>query len=210
MTLPQQPIYLDADPIRLTQVVGNLLNNACKFTESGGRIALQVEREGEQAVIRVRDTGIGIAVEQLPCIFDMFTQLDVSLGRSLSGLGIGLMLVQRLIELHGGTVNAYSSGLGKGTEFVVRIPLSASSHQPPPGPAPAVRQAVPAPVCRILVVDDNRDSATSLAMLLELSGNEIHTAYDGIQAVEVASTFLPHVVLLDIGLPKLNGYEVRA
>ena len=206
VTLPPQPVYLDADLTRLAQIVGNLLNNACKFTKKGGRISVSVERECEQAVIRVRDNGIGIAAEQLPCIFDMFTQLDVSLGRSLSGLGIGLMLVKNLVELHGGTVEAHSAGLGQGTEFVVRLQIMAATHQPPP-PEPAVSEPTPAPRRRILVVDDNWDSATSLVMLLELSGNEMHAAHDGLEAVEAAGTFRPHVVLLDIGLPKLNGYE---
>jgi len=206
VTLPPQPVYLNADLTRLSQIVGNLLNNACKFTESGGRISLTVEQEGEQAVIRVRDNGIGIAADQLPCIFDMFVQLDVSLGRSLSGLGIGLMLVKNLVELHGGTVEAHSAGLGTGTEFVVRFPIMAATHQPPPT-EPAVSEPTQAPRRRILVVDDNWDSATSLVMLLESSGNEMQTAHDGLEAVEAAGTFRPHVVLLDIGLPKLNGYE---
>ena len=206
VTLPPQPVYLNADPIRLAQIVGNLLNNACKFTDKGGRISLTVEREGEQAVIRVRDTGIGIAADQLPRIFDMFTQLDVSLERSVSGLGIGLMLVKTLVELHDGTVEVHCAGIGQGTEFVVRLPIMAATHQPSP-PEPAVSEPTPATGRRILVVDDNWDSATSLVMLLELSGNEMHTAHDGLEAVEAAATFRPHVVLLDIGLPKLNGYE---
>jgi len=206
VTLPPQPVYLNADLTRLSQIVGNLLNNACKFTERGGRISLTVEQEGEQAVIRVRDNGIGIAVDQLSCIFDMFVQLDVSLGRSLSGLGIGLMLVKNLVELHSGTVEAHSAGLGKGTEFVVRLPIMAATPQPSP-PEPAVSESTPATRRRILVVDDNWDSATSLVMLLGSSGNEMQTAHDGLEAVEAAGIFRPHVVLLDIGLPKLNGYE---
>ena len=124
VTLPPQPMYLNADPTRLAQVVGNLLNNACKFTDKGGRIWLTVEREGEQAVIRVRDTGIGIAADQLPRIFEMFTQVDTSLERSVSGLGIGLTLVKNLVEMHGGTVEAHSAGVGQGSEFVVRLPIT--------------------------------------------------------------------------------------
>ena len=206
VTLPPQPMYLNADPTRLAQVVGNLLNNACKFTDKGGRIWLTVEREGEQAVIRVRDTGIGIAADQLPRIFEMFTQVDTSLERSQSGLGIGLTLVKNLVEMHGGTVEVHSAGLGQGSEFVVRLPVLVETPKPPP-PEPTVSEPTPTTARRILVVDDNRDSAESLAMLLKLTGNETHTAYDGLEAVEAAATFKPDVVLLDIGLPKLNGYE---
>lgn len=205
VTLPSQPIYLNGDPTRLAQIVGNLLNNACKFTDTGGRIRLTVEREGEQAVIQVRDSGIGIAADQLPRIFDMFTQVDCSLERSTSGLGIGLSLVKNLVEMHGGTVEVHSAGLGQGSEFVVRLPVLADMPKPPP--EPAVSEPTPTTARRILVVDDNRDSANSLAMLLKLTGHETHTAYDGLEAVESAATLRPDVVLLDIGLPKLNGYE---
>lgn len=203
--LPPQPIYLNADPTRLAQVMGNLLNNACKFTNPGGRIWLTVEQEGESAVIRVRDTGIGIAAEQLPRIFEMFMQVDTSLERSVSGLGVGLSLVKNLVELHGGTVEVHSAGLGQGSEFVVRLPVLTAPPQPPP--ARIFREPTLTRARHILVVDDNRDSATSLAMLLKLTGNVTHTAYDGLEAVEAAATFRPDVVLLDIGLPKLNGYE---
>jgi PAS domain S-box-containing protein len=204
VSLPSQPIYLNGDPARLTQVVGNLLNNACKFTDKGGRIRLTVEREGEQTVIRVQDNGIGIATDQLPRIFDMFTQVDSSLERSTSGLGIGLSLVENLVEMHGGTVEVHSAGLGQGSEFVVCLPVLIETPKRPPDltvsePTPTAR--------RILVVDDNRDSAKSLAMLLKLTGHETHTAYDGLEAVAAAAALRPEVVLLDIGLPKLNGYE---
>ena len=205
VTLPPKPIYLNADPTRLAQVVGNLLNNACKFTDKGGRISLTVERAGGRAVIRVRDTGIGIAADQLPHIFDMFTQVDTSLERSVSGLGIGLTLVKNLVEMHDGTVEVSSAGLGRGSEFVVRLPVSAVTPEPPPEPPPG--EPEPTTGRRILVVDDNRDSAESLADLLKLTGNETHTAHDGLEAVEAAATFRPGVVLLDIGLPKMNGYE---
>ncbi len=204
VTMPPQPVYLNADPTRLAQVVGNLLNNACKFTDKGGRISLTVERGGEWATIRVRDSGIGIAADQLPRIFDLFTQIDTSIERSVSGLGIGLTLVKTLVEMHDGTVDVLSDGVGRGSEFVVRLPVMVEPPPPPPVP-PA---AAPATARRILVVDDNRDSATSLAMLLELTGNETTTAYDGLEAVEAAEAFRPDVVLLDIGLPKLNGYGV--
>jgi signal transduction histidine kinase/CheY-like chemotaxis protein len=204
--LPPQPIHVDADPARLAQVVGNLLNNACKFTTKGGRIRLTAGREGDQAVVRVQDSGIGIATDQLSRIFDMFTQVDASLERSQSGLGVGLPLVKNLLELHGGTVEAHSAGLGQGSEFTVRLPLPIEAPTTLP-PQPAISEAPAMTPRRILVVDDNQDSATSLALLLKLTGNETHTAFDGLEAVETAATFRPDVVLLDIGLPKLNGYE---
>ena len=206
VTLPPKPTYLNADPTRLAQVVGNLLNNACKFTEKGGRIRLTVERDGKQAVIRVQDTGIGIAAEQLPRIFEMFTQVDTSLERSRDGLGIGLTLVKNLVEMHDGTVEARSAGVGQGSEFVVRLPLL-SEPLPALPQQPSGVKPVATVQRRILVVDDNRDAAESLAMLLKLSGHEVHTAHDGLEAVEAAAKFQPDVILLDIGLPRLNGYE---
>jgi PAS domain S-box-containing protein len=206
VTLPTQPVYLSADPARLAQVIGNLLNNACKFTDSGGHIALTVTHEGAQAVVRVRDNGIGIAAEQVPHLFKMFTQADTSLERTRDGLGIGLTLVKALVEMHGGTVEARSAGLGRGSEFEVRLPTLAASST-------TVEQAAegepPATVGhRILIVDDNYDGAESLAMLLEEVGHETYTAHDGIAALEMTERIRPDAVLLDIGLPKLNGYEV--
>ena len=206
VTLPRNPVYVHGDPIRLAQVVGNLLNNACKFTDKGGRIWLTVEQEGEQAVIRVRDTGIGIAADQLGRIFEMFAQVDTSLESSRSGLGLGLTLVKNLVEMHGGTVEARSAGVGQGSEFVVRLPLL-SGPLPALPREPAVVQPVSTVPRRILVVDDNRDSADSLAMLLKLTGHDVHTAHDGLEAVEAAATLQPDVILLDIGMPRLNGYE---
>jgi signal transduction histidine kinase/ActR/RegA family two-component response regulator len=206
VTLPTNPMYLKADSTRLAQIIGNLMNNACKFTPKGGRIRLVVEREGKQALIRVQDTGIGIAAEQLPHIFEIFTQLDTSLERSRDGLGLGLALVKSLVELHDGTVEARSEGVGRGSEFIVRLPLFSgplpSSQREPSGVkrAKTIKR-------RILVVDDNRDSADSLAMLLELMGHEVRIAQDGLEAVEESATFQPHVILLDLGLPRLNGYE---
>jgi PAS domain S-box-containing protein len=206
--LPEASIYLHADPTRLQQIVGNLLNNANKFTGRGGRIRLSAAVEGQQAVLRVEDSGIGIAADQLPKIFDMFTQANTSLERSESGLGIGLTLVKRLAELHGGTVDAASAGLGGGSVFTVRLPLSG---------APAAAAAAPpsddgdhrtVSGRRILVVDDNRDAAQSLAVLLKLAKNEVRLAFDGEEALAVAAQWRPEVVLLDIGLPKLNGFEV--
>lgn len=206
VTLPPQPIYVYADSIRLAQVVGNLLNNACKFTEKGGHISLTVEREAEQAVIRVRDNGIGIAPDQLSRIFEMFTQVDTSLERTVGGLGIGLALVQNLVEMHGGTVEVHSEGHGHGCEFVVRLPIAAPASEPS-APSPIAAPTTPSSPRRVLVVDDNHDSATTLAMLLSLRGHETRTAHDGLTAVESAAEFRPDVILLDIGLPKLNGYE---
>jgi PAS domain S-box-containing protein len=205
ITLPSHPIYLDADPARLAQVVGNLLNNACKFTDSGGHIWLTVEQDRTQAVIRVRDNGIGIAGDQLPRLFEMFMQLDTSQERSREGLGIGLTLVKTLVEMQGGTVEAYSEGLGRGSEFVIRLPVVAEMPRPVPrdttaGPLPAVRR-------RILVVDDNEDAAEWLATVLRLKGHETHVAHDGLEAVRSAERIRPDAVLLDIGLPRLDGYE---
>ena len=205
VAMPARPIYVNADPVRLTQAVGNLLNNACKFTNPGGRIWLTVEREGEYAIIRVRDTGVGISDEQLPRIFDLYTQVDTSLERRQTGLGIGLMLVKNLIERHGGRVRAQSAGLGRGSEFVVHLPILADTPKPSVTRRNNKRNLRMAR--RILVVDDNRDSADSLARMLELAGNETHTAYDGLEAVEAAVAVQPHLMLLDIGMPKLNGYE---
>ncbi len=205
ITIPPTAIHLDADATRLAQVLANLLNNAAKYTDHGGRISLSAEQHDHHVLIRVTDTGIGIAPEMLPRIFELFTQVDRTLERSEGGLGIGLTLVQRLVEMHGGTVEAHSDGRGKGSEFVVRLPLAAEV----PGQRSAKEGAdtTAPPTCRILVVDDNRDSADSLGMLLRMMGNNVHTAYDGLEAVGAAAAFRPDVVLLDIGLPKLNGYE---
>ncbi len=206
LTLPEAPIYLKADPTRLTQVVGNLLNNACKFTPKGGSIWVSVQCEGKQAVIRVRDRGVGIAEVQLRRIFDLFMQVDTSLERSAGGLGIGLTLVKRLVELHHGTVEVQSPGLGQGSEFVVRLPILDDTGLRSIAAA-EVSERDRIPSRRILVVDDNKDSADSLAMLLRLSGHETRTAHDGLEAVDAAMAFRPEVILLDIGMPNLNGYE---
>ena len=205
VTLPPTPVYLNGDLTRLAQAVSNLLNNACKYTDSGGSIDLVVERDGAQALIKVSDTGIGIAIAQLPLIFDMFTQLDNSAERSQSGLGIGLTLVKNLVEMHGGAVEAYSAGIGRGCEFVLRLPIHEELRPLAVEPPVAVQE--PSAPRRILIVDDNRDSATSLATFLQLLGNETHTAFDGIQAYDMAADLRPDVVLLDIGMPRRNGYE---
>jgi PAS domain S-box-containing protein len=205
--LPPEPTYLDADPTRLAQVFSNLLTNAAKYTERAGRIWLTVERQSGDAVVSVRDTGIGIAAEYLPRVFQMFSQVAPALERSQGGLGIGLSLVKGLVEMHGGTVEAHSDGPGKGSQFVVRLPVvDLLTHRSidPERDAAASARCSPS---RILVVDDNRDSVDSLATVLQLQGHDIQTARDGVEAVQAAAAFRPNLVLLDIGLPKMNGYE---
>jgi two-component system CheB/CheR fusion protein len=207
VSLPPQPVHLDADPVRLSQVFSNLLNNAAKYTKLRGHIWLTAEREGSDAVVSVRDNGIGIPGDMLARVFDMFTQVDRSLERSQGGLAIGLTLVRRLVEMHDGSIEARSNGPDQGSEFVVRLPLPVQPPQEPPPQSDGPR-AASLSGCRILVVDDNKDSADSMGMLLRIKGNDIRTAHDGLEAVDVAGTFRPELVLLDIGLPKLNGYEV--
>ena len=206
MTLTPTPVYLQADPVRLAQVFSNLLNNAAKYTEPGGRIALTAETHGSEAVIRVRDNGLGIPAEAQPRIFEMFSQVDHNLERAQGGLGIGLTLVRRLVEMHGGTVEVKSEGSGRGSEFIVRIPVPKEAELGSAGRATDLRAAASGKR-RILVVDDNRDAAESLGMMLRLMGNEVQTANDGLAAVDVAQEFHPDIILLDIGLPKLNGYD---
>jgi signal transduction histidine kinase len=204
--LPEQPVWLDADPVRLAQVLGNLLTNASKFTEQGGRILLRAEQQNGEVVVTVKDTGIGIPADKLTSIFEMFAQVSSARERSQSGLGIGLTLVSRLVEMHGGTVVAASDGPDKGSEFVVRLPVLVEEAQEGT-PAPDEEQA-PAGERQILIVDDNRDSASSLAMLLQMTGHVTREAYDGPEAIDAAREFRPDVVLLDIGLPTLDGFEV--
>lgn len=185
----------------------NLLNNAAKYTEPGGHIDLRAERQGSDVVVSVRDTGIGIAADILPTVFEMFSQVEGSLSRSQGGLGIGLCLVKRLVEMHGGSIEAQSEGPGKGSTFVVRLPIVLEQrHVPKTGDD--TEGATPSSTLRLLVVDDNRDAADSLAEVLKLMGNNVRTAYDGQEAVQAAGEFRPRVVLCDIGLPKLNGYQV--
>jgi CheY-like chemotaxis protein len=207
VTMPDEPMQVSADPTRLAQVIGNLLNNACKFTDRGGHVWLTVEREGREAVVRVRDNGIGIAQEHLPGLWDMFAQVDTSLERSRGGLGIGLTLVKTLVEMHGGIVDAQSDGPARGSEFTIRLPLLSDAVYPAPQ-AGVSEPPLPTVQRRVLVVDDSEDGAESLAMLLQLSGHETHVAHDGVEALEAAEKLRPGVVLLDIGLPRLNGYEV--
>jgi PAS domain S-box-containing protein len=204
--LPPEPLWVDADRARLAQVLSNLLNNAARYTRAGGHIWLSAGRSGENAVIRVRDNGIGIRPAMLSQIFEMFTQGGSEGPYSQGGLGIGLTLVRRLVELHGGHVEAYSEGIGCGSEFVVTLPL-AQVDACLARPAVESRAAHDAQSRRILVVDDNGDAADSLCMLLKSRGHDVHVAYDGLEAVGAAVTFDPDVVLLDIGLPKLSGYE---
>ncbi len=204
LSLPMQPIWLYGDPARLEQVITNLLTNAAKYTEERGCIWLSVQRDREECVIRVRDTGVGISTALLPHVFELFTQAERSLDRSQGGLGIGLALVQRLTELHGGTVEAQSQP-GKGSEFIVRLPLRPEGSLPAPPIADTGNQS--ARSLRVLVVDDNADTVLGFSMLLKSSGHDVRTAHNGLTAVQAAAEFRPHAVLLDIGLPGLNGYE---
>ena len=208
--LPPAPVYLDADLTRLAQVFSNLLNNAAKYTPDGGKILLSARRADEDRVrVSVQDNGSGIEPAMLPRVFDLFAQEDRSLERSQGGLGIGLSLVRRLVELHGGRVEAHSAGRGQGSEFSVELPVAAKDKALSPAalePAQASGAALPRSH-RILVVDDNRDAATTLTKLLRRRGHVVETVFDGEEAVRMAGEFKPQVVLLDIGLPKLNGYE---
>jgi len=208
ISLPPKPIYLDADLTRLAQVFGNLLNNSAKFTEQRGHIWLTATRDGDQVLVTVHDTGIGIPAAALPNIFDLFNQGIQSIERSTGGLGIGLALVKGLVEMHGGTVEASSPGDGKGSTFTVRLPMLKDREEPLPGARAEERQdSVRGSQRRILVADDNRDSAASMATMLQLLGNETLTAHDGLEAVELAERFRPQVILMDLGMPGLNGYE---
>jgi PAS domain S-box-containing protein len=204
ITMPANPLFIDGDPIRMAQVFSNLLNNSAKYTEDGGQIQLHVEQRGRKAVIKVRDNGVGIPCDALAHVFDMFRQLDKSLERSQGGLGIGLTLVRRLVELHGGTINAQSEGVGKGSEFVVQLPLARVDSR---SASPPITTAPPLSRRRILVVDDNKDAGQTLALLLRTKGHDLRTAYDGLEAVDVAGDFQPEIILMDLGMPRLNGYE---
>ena len=207
VSLPDQPIYLNVDPTRMAQIIGNLLNNAAKFTDRGGRIGLSVVTVNGQVVIRVTDNGVGIAPEQMSRIFEMFRQVDTSLERTQGGLGIGLTLVKNLVEMHGGSVTVHSEGLGHGSEFVLYFPELVEAPYLLLAPPVAGSAATLAIRRRVLVVDDNVDAATSIAMLLEIMGHEVYMAHDGVQAVDAAAQQQPDVILLDIGLPEINGYE---
>ncbi len=204
VSLPSDPATLDADPLRLSQVIGNLLTNAVKYTDAGGQIALSARAAEHTLILSIKDNGIGISAESLEGIFNMFSQVESAGTRSEGGLGIGLALVSGLIELHGGTVEARSPGLGRGSEFIVKLPVIANSETTP------LMDVVVPPAAgqRVLVADDNQDAADSLAMLLEMNGHEVRVAHDGRAALSVAHAFRPDTVLLDIGMPHLNGYEI--
>jgi len=204
VTPPETPVYVNADRTRLAQVFANLLNNSAKYSEPGQPISVSFGRDGNDAVVRVRDMGIGIHPEMLPRVFEMFRQADRTGGRARGGLGIGLSLVKRIVEMHHGTVTATSEGLGQGSEFVIRLPAIDAPH-------PAVETAIPVSDDsrrrRILVVDDNEDAAESLAALLSINGHDTRLAYDGPDALREAERFRPDVVFLDIGMPTLDGHE---
>jgi PAS domain S-box-containing protein len=207
LSLPGEPLDVDGDQTRLEQVLMNLISNAAKYTERGGRIHVALARSGEEAVLRVRDDGAGISAEMLPRVFELFAQAGRGLDRAPSGLGIGLTVVRRLVELHGGRVEAHSEGLGRGSEFVVRLPALAprpesDAQAPTEAPAPPERRA------RVMIVEDNLDAAESLQMLLELLGHEVRLAHDGAAALPLALEHRPDVMLVDIGLPGVDGYEV--
>ncbi len=207
VSLPTEPTWLHADALRLEEVIVNLLNNAVKYTPEGGHIWLSLQQEGDRIVLRIRDTGVGIVPDSLPHMFELFTQAPRSLDRSQGGLGVGLAVVRKLVEMHGGTVEAQSAGPGKGSEFIVRLPVLS----PPTG-----RSQIPSKKgdeqsgsgWRVLVVDDNVDSADSIAMLLQVSGHEVRVVYSGQDALDMAGKYQPDIVLLDIGLPVMDGYEV--
>jgi two-component system CheB/CheR fusion protein len=209
LSLPEQPVRIEADPVRVEQIIENLLSNAVKYTPSGGHIELSLETAGGEAVLRVRDNGTGISPEALPSIFELFTQGDRSLGREQGGLGIGLTLVRRLVELHGGRIEAESAGIGRGSRFTVYFPLVETDGEAFGNVSETVPVAVAPPAsCRILIVDDNQDAADSMAMLIGSPDREIEVAYDGASALELAGRFRPNAVLLDIGLPGMDGYQV--
>ena len=205
--LPSEPLQLNADTVRLSQAFSNLLNNACKYTDPGGLISLTAVQEDGHVLVSIRDNGMGIPTGLNPRLFEMFTQADNSLQRQHGGLGIGLALVKRLVEMHEGQVSAGDNPTGQGSEFLVKLPLMTipkANESSIPYSSPDRNEAA----LRILVVDDNRDSAETLTMLLELMGKEMSVAYDGEQALTIAKEIKPDVVLLDIGLPKMDGYEV--
>jgi PAS domain S-box-containing protein len=205
---PAERLFVRADPVRIEQVLGNLLNNAAKYTDPGGQIRISAEKLGDEVVIRVRDSGVGIEPLMLPRVFDLFVQAERRMELSAGGVGIGLSLVKKLVELHGGHVEANSAGPGRGSEFIVALPavepntdeLASRAHEP--------EATQPRAPLRVLLVDDNADSADGLAMLLDLQGHETRVAYDGESALETARRFRPHAALLDIGMPSMDGYEL--
>jgi PAS domain S-box-containing protein len=210
VVLPSRPVVVDGDPLRLAQVFANLLNNAAKYTDRGGAITVTAVEEPGRVVVSVRDSGIGIAPAVLPTLFEMFAQAAPALERAQGGLGIGLALVRGIVELHGGRVEARSDGPGKGSEFVVTLPTVAVQAAVPAGRAPADRPRHALGALRVVVADDSRDAADTLSLLLTIHGAEVRTGYDGHEAVALAAAFHPDVVLLDLGMPRMNGYEAAA
>jgi PAS domain S-box-containing protein len=206
--VPDTSLLLDADPVRLSQVIGNLLTNSAKYTEANGQIHVSAWREGDQAILSVRDNGIGIAPDTLPHVFELFVQGDHTSTKTQGGLGIGLTLVKNLVEMHGGSVEAHSVGLGKGSEFIVRLPLVAEALSPAATGATKQKSVTPSSGYRLLVVDDKQDAAISLSVLLRLHGHEVRVAHDGQSALELATEFQPDLIFLDIGMPVMDGYEV--
>jgi signal transduction histidine kinase/CheY-like chemotaxis protein len=202
--LPRLPIWTDADFTRLAQVFSNLLNNAAKYTPPGGVIRVSTGETGAWASVTVSDTGTGIEAELLPSVFDMFTQLQAHRDRTHGGLGIGLTLARRLVALHGGTIEARSEGLGRGSSFVVRLPLMATAES---DRAPRHVEGAAAGECRILVAEDNPDAAEMMRVMLQVKGHDVRVALDGVQAVALAETFSPQIAFLDIGMPRMDGYE---
>ncbi len=209
ITIPRESLLLDADPVRLAQVVANLLTNSAKYTEAEGRIWLTARRAGDQAILSVRDTGIGIAPDMLPHVFDLFVQADHASTKAQGGLGIGLTLVKNLVEMHGGSVTAHSRGLGEGSEFIVHLPLVSLTEQKVDDyTMNEMNSATGSSGLRLLVVDDNRDAATTLAMLLRLKGHQVQVAHNGPTALKMAQELRPDLIFLDIGMPGMDGYEV--
>jgi PAS domain S-box-containing protein len=209
LTLAPQQLVLEADPTRVVQVFANLINNAAKYTDPGGNVAITSAAEGDEAVVSVRDNGVGMTPELLTRAFDLFVQETRSLDRAQGGLGIGLTLVRTLVKMHGGSVRAFSEGLGRGSELVVRLPLAPRAGSFPPAPAPK-RSDRPGVSLRVLIVDDNVDAAEVLGQLLEIMGHEIAVAHDGPAALAAAAATPPDLILLDIGLPGMDGYEIAA
>jgi CheY-like chemotaxis protein/two-component sensor histidine kinase len=206
VSLPDEPVLIDGDPVRLAQACSNLLNNASKYSEKGGRIWFQAEQTGDEIVVTVRDAGIGIPADKLPSIFDIFMQVDRSLERSQGGLGIGLTLVRQLVQMHGGSVEVCSDGPGHGSEFIVRLPVVIVSK--PSGQVKLDHKTSEAPAtARILVADDNLDSADSLSMMLEMLGHEVSSAHDGLEALETAKRSKPELIFMDLGMPRMSGYD---
>jgi CheY-like chemotaxis protein len=209
VSLPKEEIWVEGDRVRLQQILENLLINAGKYTQPGGRIDVGLRAEQGEAVIRIRDTGVGIAPEMLPKIWELFAQADTSVDKATSGLGIGLSLARQLVHLHAGRIEAASDGLGKGSEFTVRLPLATAAEEPAVASTSGTENADAASTARrILVVDDNADAANSLKVLLRIWGHDVEIAHSGAAALQLAREFDPELVFLDIGLPEINGYEV--